>query len=414
MDRSISAPDARFQRALSSNISSIRLATSPEISDSGMDTSSIGTSEGGSILTPTEAIADPLHATRRDSSGVLQSPDVLDPAKEDGFYLLKKDSQRRTTLVKIMKDDKIKICSTWYTLLMKDVSDSCIGVQHLSQLLEGMRSWLPEENVQSLTNTISQLREALDFDGAKINHLQLALYCFQDAVNSVLRKHSIKPHWMFALDTLVRKSVQAATVVLSPELAPHLVEPVLRPASPDPDQDDHDPDDDDLDRGSTSGVSTSTNCPAGGAPGGGGSQGLVSRLNRVRDDNRLLLNDLLRAQQNYHQLLKQSLEEQKLHLQMLSQNLAASHLHPQTETKMEVSRSSGDQNLVSWLKDLAIDDRSVDVFVNEDLTLNDVLELMSRDDLKRLGLKAGPELRIWRAILRHRGFPTTPTTPTPQ
>merc|ERR1712227_1194836 len=129
---------------------------------------------------------------------------------------------------------------------------------------------------------------------------------------------------------------------------------------------------------------------------------------RVRDDNRLLLNDLLRAQQNYHQLLKQSLEEQKLHLQMLSQNLAASHLHPQTETKMEVSRSSGDQNLVSWLKDLAIDDRSVDVFVNEDLTLNDVLELMSRDDLKRLGLKAGPELRIWRAILRHRGVPTTP------
>ena len=119
--------------------------------------------------------------------------DVLDPAKEDGFYLLKKDSQRRTTLVKIMKDDKIKICSTWYTLLMKDVSDSCIGVQHLSQLLEGMRSWLPEENVQSLTNTISQLREALDFDGAKINHLQLALYCFQvKYLTLIMRKYLLE------------------------------------------------------------------------------------------------------------------------------------------------------------------------------------------------------------------------------
>merc|ERR1719410_162658 len=366
MDRSISAPDARFQRALSSNISSIRLATSPEISDSGMDSGSVGTSNDGSILTPTENTTDPLSTTRRDSSGVLQSPDVLDPAKEDGFYMLKKDSQRRTTLVKIMKDDKLNICHTWHSLLLRDVPDSCISIQHLSQLMEGVKAWLPDSNVQSLVSTISNLREALDFDGAKINHIQLALYLFQDAVNTVLRKHSIKPHWMFALDSLVRKSVQAATVVLSPELAPHLVEPVLRPASPDPDQDDHDPDDDDLDRmdterGSTSGVSTSTNCPAGGAPGGGGSQGLVSRLNRVRDDNRLLLNDLLRAQQNYHQLLKQSLEEQKLHLQMLSQNLAASHLHPQTETKMEVSRSSGDQNLVSWLKDLAIDDRSVDV-----------------------------------------------------
>ena len=89
--------------------------------------------------------------------------------------------------------DKIKICSTWYTLLMKDVSDSCIGVQHLSQLLEGMRSWLPEENVQSLTNTISQLREALDFDGAKINHLQLALYCFQvKYLTLIMRKYLLE------------------------------------------------------------------------------------------------------------------------------------------------------------------------------------------------------------------------------
>ena len=39
--------------------------------------------------------------SRRDSSGALQSPDVLDSPKEDGFYLLKKDSQRRETLVKV-------------------------------------------------------------------------------------------------------------------------------------------------------------------------------------------------------------------------------------------------------------------------------------------------------------------------
>ena len=41
-------------------------------------------------------------------------------------------------------------------------------------------------------------------------------------------------------------------------------------------------------------------------------------------------------------------------------------------------------------------------FTREELTLIDVLQLMSKEDLRRLGLKAGPELRIWKAILDER------------
>ena len=219
----------------------------------------------------------------------------------------------------------------------------------------------------------------------------------------MLRKHQIKPHWMFALDNLVGSAIQAVILVLQPELGAILVEQGqpdlgLLDQAPTNSVDQgalrgveavagHDLHDMEVDAGaeSTSGVSTVNS----GLGGHRESQGrLVSRLNRVRGDNRQLLTDLLRAQADYHQLLKQSLAEQKLHLQMLSQNLAASSIQTPRDTgETSGPRPSGDRELVTWLRNLAIDDRSVDIFLGEDLTLNDVLELMNRDDLKRLGLK---------------------------
>ncbi|KAJ8927699.1 hypothetical protein NQ314_019807 [Rhamnusium bicolor] len=48
------------------------------------------------------------------------------------------------------------------------------------------------------------------------------LLFLKESVNEVLRLHPIKPHWMFALDNLVRSCVQAAITVLSPELGEHI------------------------------------------------------------------------------------------------------------------------------------------------------------------------------------------------
>lgn len=87
---------------------------------------------------------------------------------------------------------------------------------HLESLMRGLRDYISEQNQEVITSAISKLKEELDFDSTAINQLHLAIYLFQNAVNEVLRMHSIKPHWMFALDNLVRNAVQAAITVLSP------------------------------------------------------------------------------------------------------------------------------------------------------------------------------------------------------
>lgn len=77
-----------------------------------------------SPLTDGESDADSTFSlNRRSSTGVLLSPEVdltgtvskrLGEASEsDGFYLLKKDSQRRATLSRVLSHDEAKICDVW-------------------------------------------------------------------------------------------------------------------------------------------------------------------------------------------------------------------------------------------------------------------------------------------------------------
>ena len=48
-------------------------------------------------------------------------------------------------------------------------------------------------------------------------------------------------------------------------------------------------------------------------------------------------------------------------------------------------------------------------FVYEELTYSDVINLMGRDDLRRLELRAGPELRVWKALTLLRSTKSTTT-----
>nr|CAD7256032.1 unnamed protein product [Timema shepardi] len=370
-----------------------------------------------SSLTTTCETPDPEGLmTRRSSSGGLLSPEVeLGPhakgptgapnlmadAELDGFYLLKKDSQRRMTLSRVLAQDEHKICEVW----MRNMGETVLTMGHLEVLMRGLKDYISDQSKEVIERAIHTLREELDFDAAAINQLHFAIYLFQDAVNVVLRLHSIKPHWMFALDNLVRNAVQAAITVLSPELGANL-------AGQEPRRD-HATEGDGTGDGSTSGLSTVNSVK---------SQKTVDSFPDAK-----LLQDLLESQRNYQVLLKQSLEEHKLQIQLLSQMMQQLGLvsgRSRLESgygsqrsaagsdvatspvgllpQISVTDSSADQGLVDWLQVLGLDQGSIERFVMEEYCHDDVLNYVTREDLRRLGLRGGVELRVWRAVTQYR------------
>ncbi|XP_032665647.1 mitogen-activated protein kinase kinase kinase 15 isoform X2 [Odontomachus brunneus] len=372
-----------------------------------------------------ESDATGASITRRSSSGGLLSPEVelggqpgqKSGEEQEGFYLLKKDSQRRMTLTRVLNQDEAKICEVWMRGIHQAEGQTVLQMSHLVLLMRGLRDYIAEQNQDVIVTSIRTLKEELDFDSTAINHLHLAIYLFQTAVNEVLRMHSIKPHWMFALDNLVRNAVQAAITVLSPELGANLLgQERVQPGGQVPEE------------GSTSCVSTVNSVKS---PKTGDSidnkywKEYRDQMGVLKMENMRLLQELIESQKSYQSLLQQVLEEQRAQvgtLTHLCENInrkaerqelgsyntsIAGNISQQSEflTTMDTRNSNNlhsDMALVDWLRNLQIDESSVDRFLYEEYTLEDILDHVTRDDLRRLNLRGGTEIRIWQAILKHR------------
>ncbi|XP_055381487.1 mitogen-activated protein kinase kinase kinase 15 isoform X2 [Condylostylus longicornis] len=413
--------------------------------------------------------------TRRNSSGVMLSPEVeltgtsssksnlTDTSESDGFYLLKKDSQRRTTLSKVLALDEIKICDVWMEKIENNHNPVVISKEHLEIIVRALREYIIEQNERLLEAAMSDLKKNLDFDSTAIDHVHLALYSFQDAVVTVLRSHSIKPHWMFALDNLVKSAVQAGINVLSPELGANLAgEEIIGSAE-----------DDENEEMSTSGVSTVNSKRLQPKLMEAKKYLVTEELSHLRLENARLLQDLIQCQKTYQNLLKSTIEEQNLNLLVLknftqqmsylsdSKNRNSSiGYHSQEsndllkapENANNVSTSPGeisatsstasynevdgriatsnnlnftntaqnpqhlcikpcvnqselfknDQELIEWLKRHYFNTYVINKILQADFTYENFIWYTERDDLKRFGLRLGDEINLWRRIKEER------------
>nr|XP_037281029.1 mitogen-activated protein kinase kinase kinase 15-like isoform X1 [Rhipicephalus microplus] len=337
---------------------------------------------------------------RRCSSGLLSPP--VDGSSVDqesgGFYLLKKDSQRRQTILRVLEENGGTICDIWMNKLHQDSGDDLvITKEQLVSLIDGFKNYIPEQNKTGLQHIIGKIKQEVNHDQKAFNQLTVALYLFQSAVNEVLRNQNIKPHWMFALDALVMNAAQVASEILS---------------CGQEDQEDNDIEDAE----STSGVSTINSSKS-------RSAALQKQLALAipSEETQRVIDAIQMSEQLYQDLLRKLLDSRSQQRSFvegcLSQN---TFLHPSGSRESSVtisgpsssvpSASAGvhrpethcDEDLIRWLQDLGMDTECIERFAREQFTKEDVLLLMTRDDLRRLGLRLGPELRIWKAIQQHR------------
>ncbi|KAM9172811.1 mitogen-activated protein kinase kinase kinase 15 isoform 1-T1 [Pangshura tecta] len=348
------------------------------------------------------------HLSVPDENSALEdrsaSPSLED--RDSGLFLLRKDSERRAILYKILKEEQNKVASNLQECLTQNSEELQLSVTHIKQIIGILRDFIRSPEHRVMASTISKLKVDLDFDSTSINQIHLVLFGFQDAVNKVLRNHLIRPHWMFAMDNIIRRAVQAAVTILIPELQAHF-EPASETEGVEKDADEVEDDCLPVEQNGneepvvTSGVSTLSSVVSHESQ----QQHLNLQLAKLKQETNRLLEVLVQKEREYQTLLRQTLEQktQELHLLQL-QSKPAEFRRPPGAPVQNV-----DLELLDWLRQQGADSDAIERFAEEDYKLNDVLNDITKDDLRYLRLRGGLLCRIWNAILNHRKMASQPS-----
>nr|XP_033804125.1 mitogen-activated protein kinase kinase kinase 15 isoform X1 [Geotrypetes seraphini] len=329
-----------------------------------------------------------------------RSPAASPEERDSGLFLLRKDSERRAILYKILNEEQDKVTSNLQECLVQNSEEPQLSVTYIKQIITILRDFVRSPEHRVMASTISKLKVDLDFDSTSINQIQLVLFGFQDAVNKVLRNHLIRPHWMFAMDNIIRRAVQAAVTILIPELRTHL-EPASESEGVDKDVEDEEnyqPGEPNRNEEPilTSGVSTLSSgmsCET-------QHQQLSLQLGRLKQETSRLLEELVQKEKEYQSLLQQTLEQRSHDLRLLQ--VRSKPIDIPKPPVCGPPGQRGDQQLISWLRHQGADPETVERFVDEDYTLFDVLHDITKEDLRYLQLRGGLLCRIWKAIVKYR------------
>ncbi|XP_073340974.1 mitogen-activated protein kinase kinase kinase 5 [Pagrus major] len=327
-----------------------------------------------------------------------------------GLFMLRKDSERRATLHRVLTDYISLVVFNIQESVPQHGEGSSLTADHINELISCLRDNIRSPDRKQLTSCLLELRAKLLAAAVSPNSLQVVLFSFQDAVKKVLRQQQVKPHWMFALDNLLRQAVQDALTVLLPELKLQL-QSSFEMEDSSPEEQCNDPDtpvglicdqqvasEDTQDKTPINEIPfapspnyaadliLNPNCP------------LSEKLRELRLETRGLLTQLNEKEREYQELLRSSVQRKQEQIDALRKAAVTEDggLASQTKSNPEVKA------LVRWLKSVPVDRDTINKLLSHEFTLDCLLRMASRDDLMYCGIRGGMLCRLWAAITARR------------
>ncbi|CDW55050.1 mitogen activated protein kinase kinase kinase [Trichuris trichiura] len=311
------------------------------------------------------------------------------------FFMMRKDYERRDTLSSIMLEFEDELVDLWVTSLKSDVQDyQCsISKEVFKSLLGAMRSYVIEKDKSSARNFVLHLKEHLDNDESALSQVCFALFVFQDVMHYVLRQQKIKPHWMFSLDNLTQSCSKCFIELLSP---------AVQNANGEPQEN----------GGDSSSYASTEHAKSPSVPifsyevfhsvGLLGSQ--VKRdMKEVKEENQRLLEEVKSLCQICEDVRSKLAPKcRSLFLRRRSSSGVPSP-HDCPNVTADSSSPEHTDTLVKWLRELNIDEETIDILKFENYSLEDLLCCVkSRRELVRVGIRAGVSCRLWKHIKEKR------------
>ncbi|XP_043973999.1 mitogen-activated protein kinase kinase kinase 5 isoform X1 [Gambusia affinis] len=355
------------------------------------------------------------------TSGFLSTPydsssDMSSPASSEeniGLFLLRKDSERRATLHRVLTDNISYVVTYLLESILQLDEGSSLGEDHIITLIACLRENIRSPDRKQLATSLLELRSTLLAAAIPLNSLQTVLFNFQDAVKKVLKQQQVKPHWMFALDNLLRQAVQDAITVLLPELKLQLQlsfetedsipeEQSVNPDTPVvlvPDQPMAPIDNQQAETGNENGTAARLGPPD--EVLFNRNSTLSEKLKHMRVETRRLLNELNEKEREYQELLRSSVLKKQEQIDELRKTFIIE------ESKLNSTKRSNAEtkSLVCWLQTVPVDQDTINKLLGHEFTLDCLLHMASRDDLVYCGLRGAMMCRLWTAITDRRKTP---------